>query len=423
MIAMARPLARPIRVLVVDDSALVRKILQRGLSAAPNIEVVATAADPYVARDLLVQLRPDVMTLDVELPRMDGLTFLRKVMAAMPTPTVIVSALTAKGTKTALLALEAGAVSVVGKPKSGASDGLALMLNELVAQVRMAAASKVVPRLEARAAPRPLPRRSPSASTPSASTPSASTPSASTPPSSTPPSSTPSASTPPSSTPPSSTPPSSTPAALPAVRVIGLGASTGGVAALGQILPLFPAQTPGVVVVQHMPPGFTASFAEYMDDACQMRVREAVDGDRVEPGVILVAPGGGRHLRVVRDQDGARVSLEAGPLVNGHCPSVDVFFASLADLGQNAAACVLTGMGNDGAAGLKALRDAGGHTYAQDEATSAVWGMPGAAVALAAADPIALGAVPARLLQALVSSRQPRQATSAQEQERERGER
>lgn len=357
------PPTRPIRVLIVDDSALVRSMLQRALSAEPGIEVVATAADPYAARDLLVQHRPDVMTLDVELPRMDGLTFLRKVMAALPTPTVIVSALTAQGTKTATLALEAGAASVVGKPKSGVGEGVAAMLAALVRDVRLAAEMKVVPRLGT-AAPRP------------------------------------SSSSLSSSKPASTSPPTSS---TPALEVIGLGASTGGVAALGQILPLFPDDAPGVVVVQHMPSGFTASFAQLMSDVCRMRVREAVDGDRVERGVILVAPGGARHLHVVHDGGGSHVALVPGPLENGHCPSVDVFFSSLASsLGPRAAACLLTGMGADGAAGLKALREAGGHAFAQDEATSAVWGMPGAAMAIgAASEAIPLGAVPARLLRAL----------------------
>jgi two-component system chemotaxis response regulator CheB len=352
-------MSKPIRVLVVDDSALVRNILRRGLDAAADIEVVAVAGDPYVARDLLVQHRPDVMTLDIEMPRMDGVTFLRKVMAVLPTPTVIVSSLAQQHSAAALAALEAGAVDVVAKPSRDVAGGLHRMLDQLVERVRMAAHSKVQLRPEPEAGE---PTPTPTSSTARARAVGVST-----------------------------------------DTVIGLGASTGGVAALGRILPMFPPDAPGIVVVQHMPPGFTAGFAKRMREQCAMRVAEAVDGDRVLRGHVLLAPGGTKHLEVRRVGGEYRIALIEGDPVSGHCPSVDVFFRSLAvHAGQNAAACLLTGMGRDGAEGLKVLRSSGGRTFAQDEATSAVWGMPAAAVELGAAEQtVALNDVPAVLLGAL----------------------
>lgn len=343
---------RPIRVLVVDDSALVRNILRRALSAEPGIEVVETAADPYQARDLLVRERPDVMTLDVEMPKMDGITFLKKVMAVLPTPTVVVSSLTSRGSALALEAMEAGAVDVVAKPGSDVASALPAMMRDLVARVRVAARCKVFRRVDSE-----LPEGE------------------------------------------------EVVAALGVTTdaVIGLGASTGGVAALGRILPRFPANAPGVVVVQHMPPGFTSGFAERLDEVCAMRVSEAKDGDRILRGHILVGPGGDRHVEVRRVGGEYRIALVSGPHVSGHTPSVDVFFRSLArSVGPNAAACLLTGMGRDGAEGLLALRAAGGRTFAQDEASSAVWGMPGAAVELGAPEAVLdLAQIPPAVLRAM----------------------
>jgi two-component system, chemotaxis family, protein-glutamate methylesterase/glutaminase len=341
--------AKPIRVLVVDDSALVRGILERGLSSAPGIRVVGTARNPYEARDLLVQLRPDVMTLDVEMPRMDGVTFLRKLMAVLPTPTIVLSSLTTRGSTLAVQALEAGAIDVIAKPAAGVADGLAKMMTTLVDRVKVAASSRVGRRVGPIAEPPP----------PNA-------------------------------------------AALDTTTdvVLGLGASTGGVAALGRILPAFPAWTPGIVVVQHMPAGFTADFARRLDGVCKMRVSEARDGDRVLRGHVLIAPGGERHLEVRRHGGEYRVALVAGPTVSGHIPSVDVFFESLARYaGRNASACLLTGMGSDGARGMLAVRLGGGRTFAQDQETSAVWGMPGAAVEIAAAERVLpLEAIPVALV-------------------------
>ena len=339
-----------IRVLVVDDSALVRSILTRGLAADPGLEVVGSARDPYEARDLLVKLRPDVLTLDVEMPRMDGVTFLRTFMAVLPTPTVVLSSLTTRGSALALQALEAGAVEVLTKPDANVAGGLDALMQALVQRVKVAASCRVA-RKQA-----PV------------------------------------------------TPVEHAPAGGALDRttdlVIGLGASTGGVAALGRILPAFPPWTPGVVIVQHMPAGFTADFARRLDGQCQMRVAEAADGDRVLRGHVLVAPGGERHLEVHRVGGEYRVRLIAGPLVSGHRPSVDVFFRSLAHhAGSNASACLLTGMGADGAEGLLALRGAGGRTFAQDRETCAVWGMPAAAQQLGAAERLLpLQDVPSALL-------------------------
>lgn len=339
-----------IRVLVVDDSALARNVLRRGLEEAEGIEVVGAAADPYEARDLLVKHRPDVMTLDIEMPKMDGLTFLERVMAAMPTRTIVVSSLAQSGSAAALRALELGAIDVVGKPAGEYGRGLQDMMADLVQRVRVAADARLV-------------RRTPAGP-----------------------------------------PQERTEAPLVSTdAVIGLGASTGGVAALGRILPLFPPAAPGVVVVQHIPAGFTRGFAERLDALCAMRVREAADGDRVLRGHVLVAPGGGKHLIVRRVGGEYRVSLIADPGGSLHVPSVDRFFGSLAEAaGRNAAACLMTGMGRDGAEGLAALRAAGGRTFAQDEATSAVWGMPGAAMASGAAEAaIPLDQVPATLVRAV----------------------
>jgi two-component system chemotaxis response regulator CheB len=327
-----------IRVLIVDDSALVRAVLARGLAQFPDIEVVGSARDPYEARDLLVKLRPDVMTLDVEMPRMDGISFLRKLMAVLPTPTVVLSSLTQKTSRLAAEALEAGAVAVLAKPAVGVEKGLSELMNELAIRLRKAARTRVE-RMERRGS---LAEAAPAPAT-----------------------------------------------ALDATtdKVIGIGASTGGVAALGRILPQFPPSMPGIVIVQHMAAGFTRDFARRLDQQCQMRIAEAEDGDRVLRGHILVAPGGTRHCEVRRQGGEYRVRLVAGAPVCGHVPSVDVLFESLARCaGKNAAGCILTGMGADGARGLALMRQAGSRTFAQDKSSSAVWGMPSAAVELGGAE-------------------------------------
>jgi two-component system chemotaxis response regulator CheB len=352
---MSAPAATIIRVLVVDDSALVRKILADGLSRDPEIQVVGQASDPYRARDLLVQLRPDVMTLDVEMPRMDGVTFLKRFMPILPTPTVIVSSLTQHGKSLTLEALAAGAVDVVAKPVVGLVDGLPTMLDDIIRRVKAAAKANVSRASQVSQRPNGRSIQPGHALDETTDT------------------------------------------------VIAIGASTGGVEALSRILPTFPADAPGIVVVQHMPVGFTAAFAERLNTICKMRVKEATKGDRVMPGQILIAPGGKQHLSVVRSGGEYRIVLEEGPEINFSRPSVDVLFESVArGVGRNAAAALLTGMGKDGAAGLLAIRRSGGRTIAQNEATCVIYGMPQAAVQLGGAEVVAaLGEIPTLLVKAL----------------------
>ena len=339
-----------VRVLIVDDSALVRSVLTRGLGGDPSLEVVGAARDPYEARDLLVKLRPDVLTLDLEMPRMDGLSFLRKFMAVLPTPTIVLSSLATPGSALAQQAREAGAVAVLAKPALNVAGGLDSGMADLIRRIKLAASTRVA-------------RRS-------------------------------------SPQEPASNANSSTALDVTTDQVIGLGASTGGVSALGRILPQLPAWLPGVVVVQHIAAGFSAGFAERLDTQCAMRVSEARDGERILRGHILVAPGGSKHLRVQRLGGEYRIKLTEGAPVSGHVPSVDVFFESLALCGaQNALGGLLTGMGADGAKGLLLMRQARARTFIQDRESSAVWGMPGAAHELGAAEQtLALTAIPAALL-------------------------
>lgn len=318
----------PIKVLVVDDSALVRKVLEAGLSADPRIVVVGTAPDPYVARDMIIKEKPDVLTLDVEMPKMDGVEFLRRLMAQMPIPVVMVSSLTEAGAQATLDALDAGAVDFVTKPGSQfGGKGLDAMMGELRVKVKAAARARVSQHRSKQTATlvHPLATRAMANTTD---------------------------------------------------KVIALGASTGGTEALRHVVERFPANTPGIVVVQHMPEKFTAMYAERLDRLCAMDVKEANDNDRVIPGRILIAPGG-MQMRVVRQGGQYRVRCKEGERVSGHCPSVDVLFESVAqDVGRNAVGAIFTGMGADGAAGLLKMRHAGAATLGQDEATCVVYGMP-----------------------------------------------
>lgn len=317
---------------MVDDSALVREILAQGLGMDPEIEVVGTASNPYIARDKIVQLEPDVLTLDVEMPRMDGVEFLRRLMPQYPLPVVMVSALTREGAKTTLEALEAGAVDYVTKPSSDIARGLTSMMNKLRQKVKMAAIANLQEWKEKK--PAAVARLKPV---------------------------------------------SGAALAESTDKVIAIGASTGGTRAIRQIVQSFPASMPGVVIVQHMPAGFTRHFAENLNDICEMEVLEAKTHDRVMPGRILIAPGG-KHMTVRRSGGVYLVECKEGEKVNGHCPSVDVLFHSVArQVGSNAIGLVLTGMGQDGAEGLLAMRQEGARTMAQDEATSVVFGMPKAA--------------------------------------------
>jgi two-component system chemotaxis response regulator CheB len=345
---------KKIKVLVVDDSALVRQILSDGLSRDPVIEVVGTAADPYAARDKIVELRPDVLTLDVEMPKMDGVEFLRRLMPQYPLPVVVVSALTKKGAAVTLDALEAGAVEVVAKPSVNVARGLTEMLAELRSKVRIAAATNV-------SAWRTLKRTSPQ-------------------------------------------PPKVSSRALheSTDKVIAIGASTGGTEAIRRILPTLPADTPGIVVVQHMPAGFTKHFADSLNDSCAMEVLEAKTGDRVLPGRVLIAPGG-LQMTVYRSGGLYLARCEPGENVNGHCPSVGVLFESVAKyVGSNAIGIMLTGMGSDGADGMVSMRHAGARTMAQDEATSVVFGMPRVAYERGGAERLLpLDSIPAAMMNLL----------------------
>jgi two-component system chemotaxis response regulator CheB len=355
-------IARKIRVLIVDDSAVVRKLASEALAAAPDIEVVGTAADPYFARDKIRELSPDVMTLDLEMPRMDGLTFLRLVMEQRPLPVIVMSSLSQSGSDHALEALRLGAVDVLGKPSGSYSFGQ--LGTQLVEKVRVAAGAHVRPRprTEAPAAPA---AREPAAPAPLPPRPVATR----------------------SPFPVSTRSPFPVPAApAPLTRrhhprsVILLGASTGGTEALREVLTGLPAGLPGIAIVQHIPPVFSKAFANRLDSLCPFAVREAVDGERLDPSTALIAPGN-FHLLLQWRVDHYCVRVVDGPQVWHQRPAVDLLFKSAADTGAapHAIAGVLTGMGKDGAEGLLRLREKGATTFAQDEATSVVYGMPRAA--------------------------------------------
>ena len=322
-----------IRVLVVDDSALVRELLTAGLAKDPELEVVGSAANPYIARDKIVELHPDVMTLDVEMPRMDGVDFLRRLMPQYPIPVIMVSALTQKGAQITLEALEAGAIDFVTKPSTDVARGLNQMLADLRQKIKMAAKvdlSAWKNRAVRREKPGPVVVR--------------------------------------------------TALSESTDKVIAIGASTGGTEAIRRVISSFPANMPGIVIVQHMPPGFTKHFSDNLNEICEMDVQEAKTGDRVMPGRVLIAPGG-KHMTVRRSGGIYLVDCQEGENVNGHCPSVDVLFHSVARyVAGNAVGVILTGMGGDGADGLLAMRQAGARTIAQDEATCVVFGMPKVAI-------------------------------------------
>lgn len=319
---------RPIRVLIVDDSALIRQILSELLSSEPGIEVVGTAQHPLIARRMIKELDPDVLTLDVEMPEMDGLSFLAKLMALRPMPVVMVSSLTDAGAQSTLQALELGAVDFVCKPAVDLRHGMGALRDELVQKVRAAAAARGRLGLRPATAQRTI---RPAASSGSSE------------------------------------------------QVIAIGASTGGVEALRELICALPPDGPGVLVTQHMPAKFTMSFAARLDGMAAVTVREAIDGVRLLPGHVQIAPGN-RHLELARSGADFRCSVTDGPSVSGHRPSVDVLFESVArSAGNKAVGVILTGMGRDGAAGLLAMREAGAFTIGQDEASCLIYGMPKAA--------------------------------------------
>ncbi len=351
---------KEIRVLVVDDSAVVRKVLAELLNAAPGIRVSHAVADPLLAIERMRGDWPDVIVLDVEMPRMDGITFLKRIMNERPTPVVICSTLTEKGAQTTMQALAAGAVSIVTKPRLGLKQFLVDAASELVSAVRAAAGANV-----RRLAPGPelAPVAKHTADV--------------------------------------ILPPAGGQAMVQTTeRVVAIGASTGGTQALEQVLTAMPRVSPGIVIVQHMPEKFTTAFAQRLDSICAISVKEAQDKDRVVPGRALIAPGG-RHLLLRRTGAQYFVEVIDGPLVNRHRPSVDVLFRSVARCaGANALGIIMTGMGDDGAAGLLEMRKAGAATVAQDERSCVVYGMPKEAVKRGAVEKsVPLGAIYQEILQ------------------------
>jgi two-component system chemotaxis response regulator CheB len=338
-----------IRVLIVDDSAIVRKVLTDALSGEADIEVVGTAPDPFVARDKILSLKPDVLTLDIEMPRMDGVTFLKKLMHHHPMPVIVISSLGAASGRAALDALAAGAIDVLAKPGGPQSVG----------ELRFSLASKIraakVARLRAPA---------PKAAAPIG-------------------------------------PPARKPLGQPfaASAVIAIGASTGGTEAIQKVLVELPENCPGIVITQHIPAVFSRSFADRLNELCAIRVREAVNGDKVEPGLALVAPGN-FHMLLKRSPSGYRVEIKDGPMVCYQRPAVDVLFHSVAQAaGSHATGAILTGMGSDGAQGMLAMKKAGARTIAQDEASCVVFGMPKEAIRHGAVDRVLpLSAIPDAIL-------------------------
>lgn len=326
-----------IRVLIVDDSAIVRKIFSEELSKYPDIEVVGTAPDPFVARDKILSLNPDVITLDIEMPRMDGLTFLRKLMKYYPVRAVVVSSLTASGGRLTLEALEIGAVDVIAKP--GASYTVGDMSGQLAEKIRAASRARVIKKEQGGVSE--AGKREPLKAL-----------------------------------------------AQTTNKVIAVGASTGGTEALKDLLTGMPANSPGILVVQHMPPKFTTTFAERLNDLCAVTVKEAKDSDSVAAGTVLIAPG---NYHMLLRRSGARyyVEVKTGPMVHHQRPAVDILFKSVAKYaGANAIGVILTGMGSDGAEGLLAMKNVGAVTIAQDEQTCVVFGMPKEAIKMGAVDKI-----------------------------------
>ncbi|MBR0566958.1 chemotaxis response regulator protein-glutamate methylesterase [Azoarcus sp. L1K30] len=356
--------SKKIKVLIVDDSAVVRQAISQTLAADPGIEVIAAAADPLFAMRKMEAQWPDVIILDIEMPRMDGLTFLKKIMSERPTPVVICSSLAERGAEATMNALSAGAVSIITKPKMGVKQFLEDSANDVVRAVKAAARANMRRLGPRTAVSTPLPKLSADAVITSGLGSGASM-----------------------------------------VRttdcVVAIGTSTGGTQALESVLTRLPPVCPGIVIVQHMPERFTAMFAERLNSLCEIDVREARHGDRVVPGRALIAPGG-KHMLLARS--GAQYTVEVidGPLINRHRPSVDVLFRSCAKFaGRNAVGVIMTGMGDDGARGLKEMHDAGASTVAEDESSCVVFGMPKEAIKLGAVDTVLpLDRIPAAILRA-----------------------
>jgi two-component system, chemotaxis family, protein-glutamate methylesterase/glutaminase len=351
------------RVVVVDDSALVRSLLSAIINRQTDMECVGTAADPLIAREMIRTLNPDVITLDVEMPRMDGIDFLGKLMRLRPTPVVMVSTLTERGAEVTLRALELGAIDFVAKPKVGVADGLRLLADDITDKVRVASKAHM---------------RRPAAASAAGAAPTGGKP----------------------------------PAAVSAIgrlsteKIVFIGASTGGTEATKEVLVNLPADCPAVMITQHMPAGFTKSYAARLDGLCRIRVAEARDGERILPGHAYIAPGGTAHLSVERSGANYIARVVEGEPVNRHRPSVEVLFKSAARVvGPNAVGIMLTGMGADGASAMKEMRDAGSHNLVQDEATCVVFGMPKEAIAAGAANEVLpLTQIAPRLIERLRST-------------------
>jgi len=335
---------KKIRVVVVDDSALVRSLLAEIINRQPDMECVGTANDPLVAREMIRTLDPDVITLDIEMPKMDGIEFLGRLMRLRPMPVVMISTLTERGAEVTMRALELGAVDFVSKPRIGLADGIKDLASQIVEKVRVASTAHIKRSVATGARP--------------------------------------------SGGLVVSKPENQAIGRISTEKLICIGASTGGTEAIKEILTRMPADSPGIVITQHMPAGFTTSFAARLNGLCQIRVQEASNGERVLPGHAYIAPGG-KQFRIDRSGANYICVVEDGELVNRHKPSVEVLFKSAARVvGRNAFGIMLTGMGNDGAQAMREMRDAGSYNYVQDEATCIVFGMPREAIAHGAADEV-----------------------------------
>ncbi len=347
-------MSKKIRVIVVDDSALVRSLLAEIINRQSDMECIGTANDPLIAREIIRELNPDVITLDVEMPRMDGIDFLGRLMRLRPMPVVMISTLTERGAEVTMKALELGAVDFVSKPRVGLANGLNELATQIVDKIRVAAVAQV------RRAPRvPAPVRTAAGAANAVA----------------------------SSAAPAS-PSMSLLGRLSTEKLIFIGASTGGTEAIKEILVNLPADCPAIVITQHMPPGFTTSFAARLNSLSQITVKEASHGERILPGHAYIAPGG-KQFHISRSGANYVAVVDDGPAVNRHKPSVEVLFKSGAALvGRNAYGIMLTGMGNDGAAAMREMKDAGSYNYVQDEASCIVFGMPREAIAHGAADEV-----------------------------------
>ncbi len=341
-------MSKKIRVIVVDDSALVRSLLAEIINRQRDMECIGTANDPLIAREMIRELNPDVITLDIEMPRMDGIDFLGRLMRLRPMPVVMISTLTERGAEVTMKALELGAVDFVSKPRVGLANGLNELSTQIVDKIRVASVAQV--RRAAPREPQPLPGAGAAAAAAPVSM--------------------------------------GLLGRLSTEKLIFIGASTGGTEAIKEILVHMPADTPAIVITQHMPPGFTTSFAARLNSLCQITVKEAVNGERILPGHAYIAPGG-TQFSVGRSGANYVAVVDDGPPVNRHKPSVEVLFKSAsAVVGRNAFGIMLTGMGNDGAAAMRSMKDAGSYNYVQDEASCIVFGMPREAIAHGAADEV-----------------------------------